>query len=284
MDVSSELFDHEKSPTSDKFSQLLETINQWRTDINANMSAIRVELHTSLGEIKTEIMTLRQDYISLKTTVNTMDTELKSLKYSVQVQSEEHSSLARRVDELSKTADEQTCQVVSQFEHKIDALEQQARQCNIEMCNIPERRNEDLMGIVNAIGDAIKSQVTQRDIVSVHRVPHAQQGGRQPKNIIVKFLTRLQRDNFLSNFRRIKSLSTDKVGIPGTPSTIFINEHLTLQRKQLFRKCREAAREHHFKYVWIKNATILMRERDDSPALAVRGEVDLTRILSTKNV
>ncbi|XP_064292685.1 uncharacterized protein LOC128678750 [Plodia interpunctella] len=284
MDVSCEIFDNEKPCTSDRFSLLMETLNQWRTDINANISAIRDDIRVSLGEIKSEIKSLRQDHASLKTTVSSLDAELKSLKCSVISQSEEQSDLTRRVDELSKTSGEHTSAAISQFELKIDALEQQARQCNIEICNVPERRNENLMGIVDAIGAVVKAQVTQRDIVSVHRVPHAQQGSSQPKNIIVKFMTRLQRDNFLSSFRKVKLLKTDKLGIPGTPTTIFINEHLTLKRKQLFRKCREAAREHHFKYVWIKNGTILLREKDDSPALAVRGEGDLARIFSTNNV
>ncbi|XP_060810081.1 uncharacterized protein LOC132904186 [Amyelois transitella] len=247
------------------------------------MLAIRDEIHGNLAEIMSEIKSLRSDHIVLKRTVDNLEADLSSLKCSVQLQTEELNSLDVRVKEISTAASERTTVAVSHFESKIDALEQQARQCNVEICNIPERRNENLTGIVEAIGSAIKFQVEQRDIVSIHRVPHAQSDGNRPKNIIVKFCTRIQRDNFLSSFRKGKTLKTDQVGIPGTSSAIFINEHLTLKRKQLFRKCREFARKNQYKYVWIKNAIVLLRERDDSAAFAIRCDDDLAKIVPKKN-
>lgn len=56
------------------------------------------------------------------------------------------------------------------------------------------------------------------NIVSVHRVPHADRQNLRPKNIIVKFATRVIRDNVISAFRA-------KRGVPWQPCTIYCIEH-----------------------------------------------------------
>lgn len=274
-----------ESITIDKFNELLNTLNVWRNDMNVNMLAIRDDIKGTLCEIQTEMKYLRNEQATLKQSVSNINAEIKGLKDSVQFQAEDHSNIKKRVEDLARIACEQTATAYSGLESKIDTLEQQARQCNIEICNLPERRNENLVGIMEAIGSVTRFQFSpQKDIISVHRVPHAQQGCDRPKNIIVKFATRTQRDNLLASYHKVKSLKSDQLGITGTSSLIYMNEHLTLKRKQLFRKCREVAKELRYKYVWIKNSTILVRERDDSPAFAIRNESDLAKLKpSSKN-
>lgn len=270
--------------STDKFNELLSTINEWRNDMNTNMMNIREDIKGTLLGIQTDMKSLRTDQATLKLNVANISTEIKSVQDSLQFQADDHTALKNRVEDLAHIACEQTTSACSCLESKIDSLEQQARQCNLEICNVPERRNENLMGILEAIGAATRFQFSQRDIVSLHRVPQAQQGGERPKNIIVKFTTRMQRDNILSAYRRVKSLKSDQLGILGTSSIIYLNEHLTLKRKQLFRRCREVAKELQYRYIWVKNSTILVRERDDSPAIAIRTEKDLEKLKpTTKN-
>ncbi|VVC98682.1 unnamed protein product [Leptidea sinapis] len=56
-----------------------------------------------------------------------------------------------------------------------------------------------------------------------------------------------------------------------------MNEHLTLKNKRLFRECREEAKRLKYKYVWVKNATILVRENDTSLSFAIRSTGDFTK-------
>ncbi|KAL4713376.1 hypothetical protein ACJJTC_016844 [Scirpophaga incertulas] len=264
----------------DKFNELFNTLKTWQSEINLNLVSIRDEIKSSLTDIKTEIKTLRNEYDILKQSVSNINTEISCLQHSSQFQSDEHVTLKQRVDDLARATNERTSSLAVSLQSRIDSLEQQARQTNVEICNVPERKSENLVGIVEAIGTAIRFPISKGDLVSVHRVPHAHQASDKPKNIIVKFSTRIQRDNILASYRNIKSLRSDQLGIQGTPSTIYLNEHLTLQKKQLFRKTRETAKELHYKYVWIRNSTILIRENDDSPALAIRGDNDLSRLRS----
>lgn len=50
-------------------------------------------------------------------------------------------------------------------------MEQQVRQCDHEITNVPERTNENLVSLLKNIGSVIGCTV-HRDIVSIHRVPH----------------------------------------------------------------------------------------------------------------
>ncbi|CAK1588796.1 unnamed protein product [Parnassius mnemosyne] len=154
----------------------------------------------------------------------------------------------------------------------------QARQCNVEIVNIPDRRGENLNSIIECLGDAIKHPLQSSDIIAVHRVPHADKNDRRPKNVIVKFANRTLRDNVITTCRATKGLNSTSLSVPGRPATVYVNEHLTLNNKLLFRQCREAAKKNEYKYVWVKHGTVLARNTDTSPAIVIRSLQDIARI------
>ena len=306
MDMSCEILDHSslsssaslgnttittdnplKSSTSADFESftatLLSTLNQWRCDMNRDIHQLRDDIKSALTDIKKEMHNLRAEQSLIKQQVSDIRGDVVVLQTSAQSQSVEHDILKKRVDELSCAHVPAVSEsMLNNLEAKIDVLEQQARQCNVEICNLPERRNENLPAIVEAIGSAIKSPILLKDIVSVHRVPHAHQQSTRPKNIVLKFTTRILRDNMLSAFRKVNSLKTDQIGITGTSASVYVNEHLTLRRKQLFRRTREVANNQNYKFVWIRNGTILVREREGDNAFVIRGESDLNKITKIK--
>lgn len=94
----------------------------------------------------------------------------------------------------------------------------------------------------------INNKISTNDIVAIHRVPHAQKDINRPKNIIIKLTSRWLRDNILSAFRHKGKVTSNNLDIHGTPHKLYMNEHLTINNKKLFRECREAAKKHNFKY------------------------------------
>ncbi|KAJ2938448.1 hypothetical protein O0L34_g12887 [Tuta absoluta] len=213
--------------------------------------------------------------------------DFESMKNSVEF-------LTEGLDELKKKT-ESTDQRVNRLENKInlidihsvkldalgakiETMEQQARQNNIEISNVPERRNENLVELVEQLGSVIKYTITRGDIAAVHRVPHASASSSHPKNIIIKFHSRITRDNVLAAFRLAKGTTTSQLNISGEPRKVYLNEHLTLSNKKLFREARAAANKHKYRYVWIKHGTILVRENDISSVIAIRSPSDLAKI------
>ncbi|KAJ8705872.1 hypothetical protein PYW08_012918 [Mythimna loreyi] len=255
------------------------SLSQWRNDMRKDMLKISDDIKSALIDIRKEMHTLRTEQTLLKQKVSVLHDDVIALQTTSQGQAVEYDILKKRVDDLSRSPASTIVEsTISSLVSKIDHLEQQARQCNVEICNVPERRNENLPGIIEAMGNVLKCPVLPSTIVAVHRVPHAHSQSTGPKNIIVKLTTRLQRDNLVSAFRKAKSLKSDQIGIAGTSTPIYLNEHLTLGRKQLFRRTREVAKTHNYKYVWIKNGTILVRERDGEAAFAIRGDNDINKI------
>lgn len=259
------------------------------SEINQNINTIRSDLDTlnlTTSEIKSDINSLRSDCLSTKQRVLVLENKQQAMHESVtdiqssaQFCSDQLDDVQKRMAILEKSGGNgsQLTNKMLAMEIKIENMEQQARQCNIELANLPERRGENLTTIVETIGSKINYPIHQKEIVAVHRVPQAQQSDR-PKNIIVKLQSRTVRDNILSAFRTAKGIKTDVLGIAGPPRAVYMNEHLTWQNKQLFRETRERTRAQGYKYVWIKNGTILVREADTSPAFAIRSRNDLSKI------
>lgn len=212
--------------------------------------------------------------------------DFDDIKYSIEFISKNYEDLNKKTQEidarvvfLEKKLDEtqNSLRQVSSLEAKIDTMEQQARCCNVEICNIPEKKGENLNTILEDIASAIKLPIAQHDLVSVHRVPQATPNSTRPKNVIVKFCNRLARDNFITAARRTKGLTTTDLNVSGRPQKVYINEHLTLRNKILFREARDAAKKYQFAYVWIKHGTILVRKNDISPVFAIRTKDDLSK-------
>lgn len=267
-------------------------INTEFLNINMNIGNLREEfntLSTTSSQIQAELKELRTEYSTAKLEISSLSAKhddlsqaVTELKSTVNFNSANWVDSAKRIADLEMSVRNSAASSVALLESKIDVLEQQARQCNIELGNIPEKRGENLISVLESIALAINIPLAKNDVVALHRVPHAHAQNNRPKNIIVKFASRLLRDNLLSAYRLSKGLTSDRIGFSGTPCRIYINEHLTLRNKDLFRKCREAAKANKFRYVWIRNATVLVKEADDSATFAIRTEADISSKITPK--
>lgn len=271
-----------RADINNQFSKINETIGNLRDEFNI--------LSTSYSQIQSELKELRTDYSTAKLEISSLSAKhddlsrvVSELKSTVNFNSANCVDNAKCIADLNMSIKNSAASSVSLLESKIDVLEQQARQCNVELGNIPEKRGENLITVLESIASAINISIARNDVVAIHRVPHAHAQNNRPKNIVVKFASRLFRDNLLSAYRLSKGLTSDRIGLSGTPCRIYVNEHLTLRNKNLFRKCREAANANKFKYVWIRNATVLVKKTDDSATFAIRTETDISNKISTNN-
>lgn len=215
--------------------------------------------------------------------MSTLLGEFGDVKKSVQFMSEKFDEFNKKLDNLDSRVlkieggQQQFDLKMVQLEDKIEIMEMQARQTNVEIGNVPEKKGENLVALLLNIGAIIKFPVNAHDILAVHRIPHADPKNAYPKNIIVKFSSRILRDNFLAANRAAKGLTTDQLEMGGTKRRIFINEHLTLKKKMLFREARIAAQKHRFKYVWPKNGNIFVRHSEGAPAFILHSVDDITK-------
>ncbi|XP_063897730.1 uncharacterized protein LOC135118788 [Helicoverpa armigera] len=259
----------------DKFIDLKNMLLSWKSDQDIILNKLVAEV----SELKQQGLSIQKTNTEIEKTIQFFNKSYEDMRERVERLEKEHKECEKRINDMINISSGPT---ITKLEAKIDSMEQQARLCNVEVCNLPEKRNENLFTIIEAIGNAVKFPVSQNDIVAIHRVPHAHQNDNKPKNIIVKFKSLLTRDNLLSAYRKSKCIKTDQIGISGALTSIYLNEHLTLKNKALFREARKLANECGFKYVWVRNATILVRKQDGTSAFAIRSNVDLGKIVSGK--
>lgn len=283
-------------------SELRNTIKSFREDVdasfatmNSNISGIKedlVALKLNTSQIRAELDTLRSEHDNFKLQMHTLKNsneelsqQFTSLQGSLQYTSDQCDELVKQMTTLERRVSTSSSseELFTQLEAKIDTLEQQARSCNVEISNIPERRGENLITIAESIGNKIKFPITHKDIISIHRVPHNLFNKDKPKNIVIRFSSVIFRDNVISAYRLAKGLKSDQIGVTGSSHIIYLNEHLTLKKKMFFRECRLEAKKNNFKYCWIKHSNILVRKTDTSNVHAIRNKKDFSKFSISEN-
>ncbi|CAH2094460.1 unnamed protein product [Euphydryas editha] len=253
---------------------IAETVKTSITDELTKITCMMSSMNTSLEKLSLDNTIIRESLSDIQARVTVLE---ESASFS----SEQFNELKGRVEVVEKHVPI-TSSITDQMvvlQHKLDIMEQQARECNIEISNLPERRNENLLTLVEQLGTVIKVPITAAQITSVHRVPHASQTSSRPRNVIVKLTSRLLRDNVVAGSRFMKGrLTTEQLSIQGTVHNIYINEHLTLQNKLLFRAVREEAKKKQYKYCWVKHGVILVRRMDAAPIQAIRNMQEISKI------
>ncbi|XP_045448732.1 uncharacterized protein LOC123657198 [Melitaea cinxia] len=249
------------------------------TAVSSAMSTELSKISTLLSDINNNIVKLKAENIKINNSITLFNNRLNEFEKSLNFSSDRLDEFDTRIKSLeSGTKTSVDCEgKISVLENKILNMEQQARDCNIEISNLPERRSENLLSILECLGNEIKHPIRSTDIVAIHRVPHGDQKDRRPKNIVVKFTSKLKRDNVLAACRTMKGLDSARLSVSGSPNSVYINEHLTLHYKLLFRRCREVAKQCDYKYVWIKHGTILARKSDTSPVIAIKTSADISK-------
>ncbi|KAH8033742.1 hypothetical protein HPB51_015774 [Rhipicephalus microplus] len=104
-------------------------------------------------------------------------------------------------------------------------------------------------------------ELCHADVAAIHRLPC--KFGKTP-GIIVRYVRQSVRDEWLHNRSKLREKK----------SSLFIQENLTSQSRQLLREAKEWARENRYKYAWHKNGKILLRKSDGDSVLVVRHRTD----------
>ncbi|XP_045540096.1 uncharacterized protein LOC123722422 [Papilio machaon] len=244
-----------------------------RTDIQDLRNDFQTFQSRIMAKLESWFTKQEEKFEEIKASIKFMNEYFEDLKCKTE-------DVARRLNELEikQSTESKKLSCLDELEVKIDMMEQQARMTNMEISNLPERRGENLLMILENIASMVNIPVSKQDIVSIHRVPHATTDNTRPKNVIVKFGNRMLRDNMFSAIRLKKDIDSVKLGISGPKHNIYANEHLTLKNKSLFRETREAARKCGYRFVWVKHGTILVREKETSPVFAVRSKGNLSKI------
>jgi len=257
---------------------------------SASTSTSDDSLLTTLTEIKSDIALLKRD-----------QQELLQLQKEISVLKQEQIEFKHSVEHFSSQFDEFTTSIqsfktalskINGLEAKVAALhnensglrtqlndlQQYTRKNNVEISGVPEQKNEQIKDIIMKIGEVVGCTIADSDMDVCHRVAHMNNGNKNSKSIIVRFQSRNKKQDFLSASKRYRNLNSSELGFVGNVCGVYVNEHLTLENKKLFKSAREFSRENNFKYCWVRDCRIYVKRSDESRAIVVQDESVLSRL------
>lgn len=241
----------------------------------------------SLEVVLKEIRELKQQFTVLPTLiedVKVVKNELRELKTSSDFFSSKLDDFSTQMADIQKriTKFEKLNQKVFSLEADIitlksnlSDLDQRSRLNNVEIKGVPIKKGENLFSIVESISKATGTSFCRTQVNFLHRSPLH---GTNDKSIIVSFLNRYVKDEFIASARSCKSLSAADLGYTNTKQRVYINDHLNAATKVLLNKTKLKTREANYKYVWVKHGKIHVRKNDTSPVLIIVKDQDLNKL------
>lgn len=137
---------------------------------------------------------------------------------------------------------------------------------NVEIKNINPTTNENLINVVQELGEAINCSIHPHDVTDIYRT---RTKNPQRSAIIVSFASYSCKQNF------IKCAKTNRREKPNE-NVVFVNNHLTPTNKHLLWLTKNKARECNWKYVW--EGKILARKCESEEAINICTVSDIEKI------
>ncbi|CAK1555974.1 unnamed protein product [Leptosia nina] len=248
----------------DIFAELKRLTTQ--TGVIPDLMNMMVNVQAELAEIKS----LKEELVTVKSSVEFTHQSIENIETKV-------SSLSKDVESLKKTRAEVTS--LREQLDKLDLLhrdnEQRLRKTNIEIKGVPTSDSENLFTIMAKLGDIIKIPIQKDQINYIVRVP--MRSDPRKKNIICSIHNLYLKENFIAAAKKHTIKSSD-LGLQ-EDSRVFVNDHLTIENKILLNKTKLIAKQRGFAFVWVKNCKILIRRNPTSPALTIKSEKDLQKLV-----
>lgn len=165
---------------------------------------------------------------------------------------------------------------LARAKYELTSYEQRSRLNNVEIKGVPVRKDENLFSIIEIIGRKINYSCPKSQVNYVSRVPIF---NSNEKLIIVSFLNRYVKEDFIAAARAVKDLSTSHIGFQGTSQRVYINDHLSVEYKKLLSRVKILAKEKCYEFVWVKHGKIHVLKNANSKVIIIRKETDLNKIV-----
>ncbi|XP_050677273.1 uncharacterized protein LOC126973973 [Leptidea sinapis] len=219
----------------------------------------------SVSNIVAGIESIKSDVSELKTSMGQFTLKFQGLEERIHV-------IEQAQAEVLKLSDR-----ILTMESDLNDKNQWMRLNNVEIKGVPMKDRENLFEIINKIGNKIQYPITKQNINFLARVPSRDGLAVRAKPIIVSFLSRYVKEDFVASARSFKKLIAADIDLPGT-SPIFINDHLTVENKILLKKTKKLKEEKNFDFVWVKNCKIFARKNPGSKIITIKSEKDLLKM------
>ncbi|CAG5036069.1 unnamed protein product [Parnassius apollo] len=209
-------------------TEIMEFFNNFGNSQRKEFKSLKDEVSQIKG-VKDDVTIIREQLESIKISTvkitrehSEMMNDISELKNSLNYHSAEQTTLTTRIDDVVSEIKKVDLlqQNISELQEKYESLrneynfmQQRDRAMNIEISQIPEKKNEIVSDYVIAIGKYTGIVISAEDLIYAHRVKSRDSDNKSPKNIVVQLKSILLRDSIISAVRKKKGLTTIDIGI-----------------------------------------------------------------------
>lgn len=261
-------------PRCTKEVKIDDQLSKHMTELNRKVDILLTNINSQKDELANVVKQLEEYKESVNFCSNKIDDFIKELNKN----RDEITGLQRHQDILEKENSEMKIRITN-LENSLQELQQYSRNCNIEISNFPETQHENIEDIVKSVADVIGVEVEKDDIQAAHRVPTGKRG--HPRPIVVQLKSRSLRGIWLRRAKQANKevrLTAKRVNPSLVDSNIYLNEHLTAYYKRLFMETKRFAREAGYKFVWVSDSKIFLRQSESASVKRIKHFSDVPQL------
>lgn len=165
---------------------------------------------------------------------------------------------------------------VAMLRTRMRQIEQYSRNQNIEIQGVPVTNSEDPVLIAVDVGKTLGVELKAEDVMGAHRVPTFKTRDIPP--LIVQLRDRRLKNTCIAAYKKNRKLTAKDINPAFPNNTVYVNDHLTPETKNLLRLAKIKAKEINYKYVWCNDGKIFMRSEDGKKCIRIDCEQDLCKI------
>lgn len=259
---------------------------------NTDGTPLRGQPHTTtettqvMPNVNEDIRTFREEIRKASEECRIWREEVAELRSIMKSMGDKIEELEKRVDDIEKVVAEGGSNkaleaTVSQLKMDLDERDQELLLNDVDIAGITEEDNESVQHLVLACATKLGVPLDERDIVSCKRVGLRRTGTQEdsrPRAVTVRLARRSVRDELIKAARVRRGLSTEGLGLRGSPRPLYVNERLTRTNRQLFNRAREIAKKLSWRFVWTREGRVFVRQDQGAPATRIRSSGDLERV------
>ena len=171
----------------------------------------------------------------------------------------------------------------------IEETRQYSYKYNVKIIGVPQLNSREsavettqlCIKLFNKLG----IEVSQHDIDIAHHVS-VRRASAGPKPIIFKFVRRVLKEQIMIVRKDISKLQAGDIGLElvGTLEDARILDHLTPNVQRLLAEAKMYQRQHNYRFCWVKNYVILLRENEQSDPIQINSLNDLVNLHEAGNL
>lgn len=203
------------------------------------------------------------------------------IRASLDFMTQKYDSFLIQIDQLE--AERKSDKIhIEALELKLEKFECLSRSACLEIRNIPVNASETkptLLKTVLSLGETLSVPIQPQEVKDVFRVKPKVPSTK--RNIIVEFTSVLLKEKMVQNYKRFNKsyrLTTETLKISGPAVPVFVSENLSSKMKRLFYLAREFAKTNDYRYCWVSNGKIFLREKDGATQKRIQSEEDLEKL------